>query len=127
LRWKGALPPTVWKQGFRGKDPAESDFYIGIQEFIPRYKYQMGQFARHAGKHFVLAAPSHPEIQATLSGMMISYGDSDGRRYQLFGLRIDPEYRKFLVSGVGYTVRPINTSGTYAWTVKDGLVLTGPL
>jgi hypothetical protein len=121
--WKGALPPTVWEQGFRGKDPAESDFYIGIQEFIPRYKCQMREFARRAGNHFVLAAPGHPEIQATSGGIMISYGDRDGRRYQLFGVRIDPEYRKFLVSGVEYSIRPINTSETFTWTVKDGLVL----
>jgi hypothetical protein len=36
----------------------------------------------------------------------------------LFGVRI-----KFLVSGVEYSIRPINTSETFTWTVKDGLVL----
>jgi hypothetical protein len=79
------------------------------------------------GKPLVLAAPGHPEIQATSGGITISYRDRDGRRYQLFGVRIDPEYRKFLASGAEYSLRPINTSGIYAWTVKDSLVLkVGP-
>jgi hypothetical protein len=36
---------------------------------------------------------------------------------------IDPDYRKFLGSGVEYALRPINTSETYARSVKDNLVL----
>jgi hypothetical protein len=103
---EGALPPTVWEKGFNGKDPAGSDFYIRIQEFIPRYKYQMREFARRAGNHFALSAPGHPEIQATSGGITISYRDRDGRRYQLFAVRIDPEYRKFLASGAEYSIRP---------------------
>jgi len=118
------LPPAVLEKA--SKDPAESDFYIRIQEFIPHFKLQLRNFARHAGKHFVLTAPGHPEIKAKLSGKTIT-NNAKGQLYQLFGVRIDSEDRQGVTFGVDYTIRPINTSETYRWSVKDGVVLkAGP-
>jgi transglutaminase-like putative cysteine protease len=122
--WKGALPPAIQER--HSKDPTGSDFYIGIAEFIPRFRLQLRDFARQAGSHFVLTAPGHPELKATLSLMKITDRDPKGRPYQLFGVRVDPEYRHLLAPGVDYTIQPINTSETYTWTVKDGVVLRAP-
>lgn len=121
--WKDTLPPGVWEQGFRGKDPTGSDFYIGIKEFIPRYKLQMREFEQRAGNHFVLSASGHADLHASLSRMKLSFGDKTGRRYQLFGVRIDPESRESMDSAAEYAIRPVNTSETYVWTVNDGLRL----
>ncbi len=45
----------------------------------------------------------------------------------MFSVRIDPEYRQLLAPGVDYAIRPINTSETYVWSVKDGVTLKVPL
>ena len=123
--WKDAVPPNVWQEGFRGQDPTNSDLYVGIQEFIPRYQLQMRDFARQAGTHFVLSAPGHPDLKATTSGMKLSYSERTGNRhYSLFGLKIDPDSRDLVAPEVVYTIRPVNTSGVYVWTVKDGITVT---
>jgi hypothetical protein len=125
--WKGAVPSKVWQDGFHGKDPVNSDFYIGIQEFIPHFQLQMREFAKQAGNHFVLTAPGHPDINATTSGMKLSYGEPNGgRHYSLFGLKIDAESRDLLESGAAYSIRPVNTSETYVWTMRDGLTVNVP-
>jgi hypothetical protein len=64
--------------------------------------------------------------EANLCLMKITDHDSKGRPYQLFGVRVDPEYRQLLATGVDYTIQPINTSETYTWTVKDGVVVQAP-
>jgi hypothetical protein len=114
--WRAALPVTV--TAAMGKsDP--SDFYIGIQEYIPHYPNQMSDFEAHAGHQFVLASPGHLDLHATLSGMKLS----NGAQYQMWGVRIDDGSRKAVAPGAKYTLRPINTSETYTWTVRQGLVV----
>jgi hypothetical protein len=114
--WKDALPKyVVMKNG----DPTKADFYIGIQEYVPRYTTQMNDFEGQAGHEFVLTAPEHPEIKAKLSGMRIS----NGAQYQMWGVRVADESRKDLAAGVEYTIHPINTSAVYRWTVPPGIVL----
>ena len=113
---KGALPPA-W-QARHAKDPTQS-------EFIPRFRLQLREFERRTGKHFVLTAPGHPDLEATLSLMKITDSDSSGP-YQLFGVRIDAEYRELLAPGVDYATRPVNTSEIYVWSVKEGVVLKAP-
>ena len=83
----------------------------------------MREFAQRAGNHFVLAAPGHPDVKATLSGMKLSSGDRNGRRYQLFGVRIDSQFRELIAPGADYSIQPINISETYAWQVRDGVLL----
>ena len=118
LYWKNALPAAVSSTN----DPTGSDFYIGIQEYIPQFRLQLREFAAHAGHDFVLSSPGHPDLKVSLSGMKISNGDS-ARRYQLFGVRIAPESKPLLAAGVAYSIRPINVSETYFWTVRTGVSL----
>jgi len=121
--WEQSQGPA-W-QARHAKDPTESDFYIRIAEFIPRFRLQLREFERQAGKHFVLTSLGHPDLGATLSLMKITDSDSNGP-YQLFGVRIDAECRQDLAAGVDYTIRPVNTSEVYKWTIKQGLVLHSP-
>ena len=122
--WRDALPPPM--QVRHSRDPSGSDFYFSIQEYIPNFRLQLVEFYEHAGHHFVLASPGQPELKATLSGMKITDFDPSRRPYQLFGVRIDPEYRQLLAPGVDYAIRPINTSETYVWSVKDRVALRVP-
>ena len=115
--WKDALPPAVRSNV---KDPTGSDFYIGIEEYIPRYRLQMREFASHAGHDFVLSAPGHPDLKATLSGMKFSSGDTSPR-YQLFGVKVAAQSKALFAPGVEYSIKPVNTSEVYAWTVKPGV------
>jgi hypothetical protein len=119
--WKDTLPADVTKN-LKGGDPTNADFYIGIQEYIPHYAAQLRDFEARAGQRFVLAAPGHPDLKATLSGMKMSCGN----QYQLFGVRIDAECRQDLAPGADYTIRPVNTSEVYRWTIQPGLVLQPP-
>jgi hypothetical protein len=114
--WKDELPKYV---GIKGGDPTKADFYIGIQEYVPRYVGQMRDFEARAGHEFVLAAAGHPDVKATLSGMKLS----NGAQYQMWGVRIAEESRKDLAAGVEYKIRPVNTSDVYHWTVRSGVVL----
>jgi hypothetical protein len=116
--WKDALPVavhTVMKSG----DATNADFYIGIQEYIPRYANQMRDFEARAGHQFILTSPGHPDLHATLTGYDLS---SEGQ-YQMWGVRIDDGSRKDIAAGAVYTIRPINTSEMYRWIVKGGLAL----
>jgi hypothetical protein len=124
MYWKDALPSNM--HAADSKNPGGSDFYVGIQEYIPNFRLQLVEFYGHVGHRFVLTASGHPELKATLSGMKITDFDSSRRPYQLFGMRIDPEYRHLLAPGVDYAIRPINTSETYVWSVKDGVTLEIP-
>jgi transglutaminase-like putative cysteine protease len=114
--WKDALPKYV---SLKGGDPTKGDFYIGIQEYIPRYTGQMRDFEARAGHEFVLAAPGHPDLKAKLSGIKLS----NGAQYQMWGVRIADESREDLAEGVEYEIRPVNTSDVYRWTVRPGVVI----
>jgi hypothetical protein len=114
--WKDALPVAAQSEVKNG-DP--SDFYIGIQEYIPHYANQMSDFEARAGHQFVLTSPGHPDLHATLTGYELS---SEGQ-YQMWGVRIDDGSRKVIAAGAVYTIRPINTSETYRWSVKEGPVV----
>ena len=118
--WKDALPAAV-QAAMKHGDPANSDFYISIQEYIPHYANQMRDFEAHAGHRFVLASPGHPDLRATLSGMRLS--NEGEAQYQMWGVRIDAGSREDIAAGAEYTIRPINTSETYTWSVKEGLVV----
>jgi hypothetical protein len=119
--WKDTLPAPV-RAALKNGDPTDPDFYIGIQEYIPRYPNQMRDFEARAGHQFVLVSQGHPDLKATLSGMKLS----SGSQYQMWGVRIDAGSRKDLVRGAEYTIRPVNTSGIYTWSVKEGLVVRAP-
>ena len=121
--WKDA-PPAGLAENFQ-RDPTGSDFYLGIREFIPHYTLQMRAFAKQAGKEFVLSAEGHPDVKVALSGMKFSTSSREGRRYQLFGARVDAPSRALIAPGVAYRIRPVNTSDTYVWTVQDGLTIAG--
>jgi hypothetical protein len=119
--WKDALPAAI-QAVMKNGDPTNPDFYIGIQEYIPHYENQMRDFEARAGHRFVLASPGHPDLHAALSGMTLS----NGAQYQMWGVRIDAESRKDIAAGAAYAIRAINTSETYTWGFKGGLVVRAP-
>jgi hypothetical protein len=114
--WKDALPKYV---GMKGADPTKADFYIGIQEYVPRYVGQMRDFEARAGHNFVLSSPGRPDVNVRLSGMKLS----NGAQYQMWGMRIEDESRKDVVAGVEYRISPRNISDVYRWTVHPGVVI----
>lgn len=123
--WRDELPAPVRPK----KWPATNspDFWIGIQEYIPGFRLQLREFSQHAAKDFILSAPGRPEVHARLMGWTITSSDGRGR-FQLFGVRINAEDRGRLVQDAEYRIRPVQTGGSYTWTVKEGLVLkAGPL
>jgi transglutaminase-like putative cysteine protease len=116
--WKDALPAPIQKQlATNHGDPTNPDFYIGIAEYIPDYPNQMRDFEGRAGHRFVLSAPGHPDLKATLSGMKLS----NGPQYRLWGVKLDAESRGDIAAGVEYEIRPLNTSAVYTWSVRDGV------
>jgi hypothetical protein len=120
--WQDALPADIeaFVKRFRKPgNPRNPDFYIGIQEYIPHYANQMRDFEAHAGHQFVLTSPGHPDLHATLSGATLS----SPAQYQMWGVRIEDASRKDIAPGAEYTLRPINTSETYTWSIKEGLVV----
>lgn len=120
--WQDALPADIeaFVKRFRKPgNPRNPDFYIGIQEYIPHYANQMRDFETHAGHQFVLTSPGHPDLHTTLSGLNISHE----AKYQMWGVRIDDASRKDIAPGAEYTLRPINTSETYTWSIKEGLAV----
>src|SRR5215831_16797630 len=66
--WRGRFPASFPRRLLDGlaKDP-RSDFYIGIQEFIPDFPLQLREFASHAGNHFTIRSAAGAELRATLS------------------------------------------------------------
>jgi hypothetical protein len=112
--WKDALPKYVM---IKGGDSTKADFYIGIQEYIPRYTTQMNDFEAQAGHEFVLTSTGHPDVKARLSGMKLS----NGAQYQMWGVRVADDSRKDLAAGVEYEIRPVNTNDVYRWNVRAGV------
>jgi hypothetical protein len=62
-----------------------------------------------------LPQPGSPEIG--------DIGFLYGAQYQIWGVRIDAGSRKDISAGVEYTLRRINASETYTWSVREGLVV----
>jgi hypothetical protein len=89
-----------------------SDLLVAYREWIPGAYLQMRAFEKRVGHEFGLVAPGQPEIRASLSGLRLSQGDGT---FQAYGLKIAPGDRAKVVSGVAYTLRPINTNDTYTW------------
>jgi hypothetical protein len=99
-----------------------ADFLIAAKEWIVGSDYQqMSVFEKRVGHEFVLSAPQHPEVRARLSGH--KYSDGHGT-FQAHGVAILPEDRAKLAAGVPYTIRPINVSQTYRWTMAPDTTVT---
>jgi hypothetical protein len=108
-----SVPPFA-----RGKAP--SDVLIRIAEWLPGQDYhQMRAFEGHAGHAFVLKSARHPDLHLELDGVKLSTGDG---AFQVYGARVVAEDRAKVATGAPYTLEPVNTSTTYRWTVKPGLV-----
>jgi hypothetical protein len=122
IYWQNALPADIeaFVKRFRKPgNPKNPDFYIGIQEYILHYANQMRDFEAHAGHQFVLTSLGHPDLHATLSGLRLS----SEAKYQMWGVRIEDASRKDIAPGAEYTLRPINISETYTWSIKEGLAV----
>ena len=127
---KVTVTQAFWKdqplKGLEGILPkaANTDFFVRISEYVPGFRLQLREFYRRAGKQFILEAAGHPEIRASLTGHTITTGN-DQLRYQLFGVRVNPEDRSRMLQGVPYRVRPVNDSETHIWSVGEGVTLQG--
>jgi hypothetical protein len=103
-----------WSAEFLKRPNNGNDFLIETREWLPGVENQMRAFYNRAGHDFRLAAPQHAEIRVRLSGLRLSAGDGS---FKAFGAQIVPEDKAKLVSGVGYSIEPINTNQTYRWVV----------
>jgi len=120
--WRDALPEFVEAAAM---DP-RTDFFLGIQEYIPDYTYQLSDFMGHASQGFLLTAPGHPDLHARWSGRTMNSG-STGHRYALFGMGIEKADRALFVPGQDYAVQPLENRAVYTWTVDPALRIQGTL
>ncbi len=96
---------------------------VTIGEWIAAQDYnQLSTFLDKAGRTFIFKAEGHPDVLATAGGSL-STGDGS---FQAFNLYLTPSELLKMVSGVSYTVHPVNTNETYFWTVMPGVTLTRP-
>jgi hypothetical protein len=118
------MPPAELKRSFEKGPLDKTDFFLRIDEFIPHYRMQLPDFARKAGREFILSAPGHPEVHARLNGWTMTQG-TETNHYQLLAVRVNPEERQLVAAGVTYAIHPVNTNQTYSWNVKEGIVWEG--
>jgi hypothetical protein len=117
--------PPKGVESMIAKGPLDrTDFFLSIDEYIPKYRLQLPDFARKASKDFILSSPDHPKVCAKLNGWTITQGNERARS-QLFAVRIDPQDRALIATGAQYMIRPVNTNQTYTWSVKEGIVWEG--
>jgi hypothetical protein len=120
--WIDAPPRDL--EGKLTKGARNTDFFVGIAEYIPQFPLQLHEFLERASHKFVLEAPGRPLIHATANGWNITM-PSGKDIYQLIALRIDPEDRGQMTAGAAYQIRPVSDNQTYFWTVKDDIALQG--
>jgi hypothetical protein len=109
------------------KDLAQSrytraDFLVAAKEWVAGGDYQqMAVFETRVGHEFVLSAPQHADVRASLSGD--KYSDGHGT-FQAYGVAVLPEDKPKLATGVPYSIRPVNASQTYRWAVAPNTTVT---
>ncbi|MHB8864018.1 MAG: hypothetical protein ACYC6N_16560 [Pirellulaceae bacterium] len=105
-----------WVRDSLARNDCRVDFLISCKEWIQGASMQ--DFRKRAGQKLLLTAPQHPEVSAEPNGLTISSGDGS---FQAFGVRVLPEDRSTLASGVAYRIKPVNTSDTYRWAVAPDM------
>jgi len=113
---------------FAGKSLRDGDkFLIGISDWIEGQDHrQLNKFVENAGFNFVLCADGHDDI--TISDDNFSGSSSMGHgEYQAFYARLNDSQLKALAPNVPYTIKPINKSEKYSWTVNEGVTLIRPI
>jgi outer membrane protein len=103
----------------RGWHPnSRNNFLISTKEWVPGTYRQMRAFNQRASRDFLLVAPGHADVRVRLTGLNMSKGDGS---FQVYETGMMPEDQPKLVRGVGYTIKPINTSETYRWQASEDL------
>jgi transglutaminase-like putative cysteine protease len=97
---------------------SELNFLISAKEWVQGTYRQMRTFEQRASHDFLLTARDHPEVRARLTRLTMSKGDG---AFQAYEAEVLPGDRAKVVSGVGYTIKPINSSATYRWKVAEDL------
>jgi len=113
---------------FAGKSLRDGDkFLIGISDWIEGQDHrQLNEFVENAGFNFVLCADGHDDV--TISDDNFSGSSSMGHGdYQAFYARLNNSQLKTLVPNVPYTIKPVNKSERYFWTVNEGVKLVRPI
>jgi hypothetical protein len=117
------VPDDFLRQMPAGQAP---DLMIEIAEYLPGQNYhQLRNYLGKASHAFVLHAAGHPDIHLMLDGLNCN-NTVEGVNHQGFGARIADADRDKLVSGVDYTIEPVNTSAKYYWVVEKGLAVRKP-
>lgn len=99
-----------------GPLPGDISAFLCIKEWISGQNYmQLRDFEADACSTFVLSAPGHPDITATLEGSNVS--DERGG-FQGFAVTLSAKP----APGVAYTIRPQNAGHANVWVVGPGVV-----
>lgn len=98
------------------KPKSGTTFLLPIKERVPGAK-PMRAFEQRASHDFILAAPGQPDVRAQLTKLTMSNSS-----FWAFEAEVAAEDRAKVVNGVGYTIKPLNSSEKYRWQVAESLV-----
>jgi hypothetical protein len=99
--------------------PNPTPYFVACKEWVTGTYRQMSAFYSRAGHEILFTAPGLPDVRGHINGHTVSSGDGS---FQAYGLEIVAEDRGKVVPGASYSVKPINTSGTYRWQISDHFV-----
>ena len=98
------------------KPKSDMTFFISAKEWLTGSYRQMRAFSQRASHELLLTAPGHPEVHARLTRLNVSSGDGS---FQAYEADVVPEDHAKVARGVGYTIKPINSSEKYRWQVAE--------
>ena len=96
--------------------PNPTPYFMACKEWVTGTYRQMSAFYSRAGHEILFTALGLPDVRGHLNGHTVSRSDGS---FQAYGLEIVAEDRDKVVPGAVYSVKPINTNGTYRWQISD--------
>ncbi len=99
------------------------DFLISFEEPITTNINldALRRFMYKAGGDFVLRKEGYPDIAVSASGSC-----NDENNFQAAIVDLEPEEKIKMVSGISYTLYPVNTNSEYKWIVRSGITVKLP-
>jgi hypothetical protein len=101
--------------------PGSGRLFVHVEEWFEHAgdHLQYRAFVREkADPNFVLRAEGRPDVRCQTSGGFIT---DTARQLREFEIVIPPAEFAKMVTGVAYTLRPVNARKDYRWEVKEGL------
>lgn len=126
LYMKDPLLPE-WVKNDLNEEPG-FNLFINIKEWNEGYNFQqMNSFMENVTTEFKLTASGYPEVRARYTGQNLC--DSfleNGERLNAFRIVVAPEEQAKMVSGVEYSLVPINNNPDYPWIISDAMKVVLP-